>query len=135
MNISSRQFKEKITVSVEITNSGNLPGREVVQLYLSAPDIITEKPERELKGFAKTDLLQPGESQTIVFEITPRTLASFSTPQSAWVAESGTYDVRIGASTRDIRVEGIFELQDDIIVEKVNKTLSPSKMVNEISIR
>jgi len=135
LNISSRQFKEKITVSVEITNSGNLPGREVVQLYLSAPDIITEKPERELKGFAKTDLLQPGESQTIVFEITPRTLASFSTPQSAWVAESGTYDVRIGASTRDIRVEGIFELQDDIIVEKVNKTLSPSKMVNEISIR
>lgn len=135
LNLSSKQFKDKITVSVDITNSGYIAGREVVQLYLSAPDIMTEKPERELKGFAKTGLLKPGETQTIIFDITPRMLASFSTPQSSWVAESGTYDVRIGASTRDIRVENTFELEGDIVVEKVNKALSPSAMVNEISIR
>mgnify|MGYP002065324921 FL=1 len=81
-----------------------------------------DKPEQELKGFAKTRLLQPGESQSIAFELDGRALASFDAARAAWVAEPGTYTVRIGASSRDIRAEATFMVEEEVIVETVTKT-------------
>jgi len=63
LKLSSNTFEGKLTVSVMVKNSGKVAGKEVVQLYLSAPDAEVEKPTEELKGFAKTNLLQPDESQ------------------------------------------------------------------------
>ncbi|MBN1157744.1 MAG: glycoside hydrolase family 3 protein [Bacteroidales bacterium] len=135
LTVSSGSFKDRITVTVDITNSGNVGGKEVVQLYISAPDFRLEKPDQELKGFAKTRLLQPGESQTVTFEITARSLASFNTAESAWIAEYGTYEIRIGSSCLDIRQYAAFDLEEDILVETVNKALTPVRNFMELSVR
>jgi beta-glucosidase len=107
-------------------------GKEVVQLYLSAPAAKLDKPAIELKGFAKTRLLQPGESQTLIFEIDPGDLASYDPQQEAWVAESGSYTVSIGASSKDIRQTGKFTLAKDLVVEKDEKALTPQVSIGEL---
>lgn len=135
LNLSSDVFEDMITVTVDVTNTGDVAGKEVVQLYISAPDFQLEKPDQELKGFAKTKLLQPGETQTITFEISPRNLASFDTAESSWVAETGTYEVRIGASSLDIRQYASFELNEELMVKEVNKALAPVQDFEELSIR
>ena len=94
-------------------NAGGAPGREVVQLYLSAPGRTIPKPALELRGFAKTKTLKPGESETLSFTLTARDLASFDEPASSWRAEAGTYTVKIGASSEDIRQTATFALAAD----------------------
>lgn len=130
LELSNDQFEETITASVSIKNVGEVAGREVVQLYLSAPDQSMEKPAMELKGFAKTRMLQPGERQTLNIELNAKDLASFDTAQSAWVAEGGTYLVRVGASSADIRQEATFTAEE-MIVEKVHKVLVPEKQKSQ----
>ena len=103
LKLSSTDFKDKIYASVTITNAGKTPGREVVQLYVSAPHGSLPKPESELRAFAKTRLLKPGTSQTLDFELTAMDLASFDTESASWVAAAGKYTVRVGASSTDIR--------------------------------
>jgi beta-glucosidase len=103
-----------------------------VQLYLSAPARKLDKPDLELKGFAKTRLLQPGESQTLQFEIHARNLASFDPASFSWVAEAGKYTVKIGASSRDIRQTASFDLDGELIVKKESKAFVPKVAVNEL---
>jgi len=115
-----------------VTNSGKVGGREVVQLYISAPAKKLSKPVMELKGFAKTRLLQPGESQTLSFEIGLRNLSSFDPASSSWVAEAGNYHVKIGSSSRDIRQTAAFELESEQIVKKESAALAPKVDINEL---
>ncbi|PRX27189.1 beta-glucosidase [Orenia metallireducens] len=126
LKLNSNIFKDKIRVTVDITNTGKVAGKEVVELYLNAPANKLDKPIQELKGFAKTKLLQPAETQTISFEIDARTLASFDENKSAWLAEAGKYELRVGASSRDIRRRAFFKLKKDLIVEEVNDLLEPT---------
>ncbi len=114
LSLSSHNFKDKIKVEVKVTNVGAIPGREVVQLYLTAPPGGLKKPERELRGFAKSSLLQPGESQTMYFELTSRDLASFSMSDNLWVATAGKYRISIGASSEDIRVSKTFDIKESV---------------------
>lgn len=94
----------KYIVSVNIRNSGKHAGKEIVQLYAAAPDSeMHNKPEKELRAFAKTGELQPGESQTVKLVFNAADLASFDEEASAWVVDPGTYQLLIGASSRDIR--------------------------------
>lgn len=94
------------TVSVEVKNTGKAAGKEVVQLYVSAPDAAkADKPEKELKAFAKTGELKPGESAVVTLRVNAADLASYDEAASAWVAAKGNYKFRIGASSRDIRAE------------------------------
>jgi beta-glucosidase len=130
--LSSGKFADKITVSVDVKNSGQVAGREVVQLYLSAPAGKLDKPAMELRGFAKTRLLQPGESQTVTFEISPRNLASFDPAVSSWIADAGKYGIKIGASSRDIRQTASFELDREMTVKKVSVALKPKVSINEL---
>ena len=92
------------TVRVDVTNTGKVPGREVVQLYVSAPDAAkANKPEKELKAFAKTAELQPGETVNVVLSVNARDLASYEEATSSWAIAGGEYKFLVGASSRDIK--------------------------------
>ena len=91
-------------ISVAVKNTGKYEGKEVVEVYISAPDNkAANKPVKELKAFAKTKLLKPGESQTLTLSITAPELASFDEAASAWVVAEGEYQFLIGASSQDIK--------------------------------
>ncbi len=132
LKLSSTKFNSKITVTVDVKNTGNFEGKEIVQLYLSAPVNKLDKPAMELKGFIKTKLLKPGEVQTLSFDITKMDLASFDPKVSAWVADTGTYTVKIGASSKDIRQTASFKLGNDISVKKESVALIPKEIINEL---
>ncbi|WP_082603412.1 beta-glucosidase [Flavobacterium sp. Root901] len=122
IKLSSPVFKDKLTVSVTVKNTGKTSGKEVVQLYLAAPSKSIDKPKEELKAFSKTKELKPGESQTLTLTLSPKDLASFLESKSAWIAEEGEYKVLIGASSLDIKQTASFSVSKEIIVEKVKKT-------------
>ncbi|RLD76139.1 MAG: beta-glucosidase, partial [Bacteroidetes bacterium] len=133
LKLSSTSFSSKMKVTVTVKNIGKVAGKEVAQLYLSAPINKIEKPVQELKGFAKTKLLKPGESQQLSFELDERSLASFWSGISAWIADKGDYEVRIGASSKDIKLKASFNLQKEIVVEEVHDVLYPNFMMKELS--
>ncbi|MBP5572730.1 MAG: glycoside hydrolase family 3 C-terminal domain-containing protein [Bacteroidales bacterium] len=95
--------KDGFTASITVTNMGKRTGREVVELYVVAPQGGLEKPARELKAFAKTKPLAPGESETLTFQVSAYDLASFNETAAAWETAAGTYQVQFGASVTDIR--------------------------------
>jgi beta-glucosidase len=132
LKLNTSNFKDKIIATVTITNTGKVSGKEVAQLYLSAPVKTIDKPIEELKGFAKTKLLKPGESQTLAFQLNARDLASYNTNLSSWIADGGTYTVKIGASSRYIKLTKQFSLNNDMVVEKAHKALTPQIVINEL---
>lgn len=103
------------TVTFEIKNTGNQVGKEVAQLYVSAPGQDMPKPAQELKAFAKTRLLEPGESERVTLTVNADDLASFSEDESAWVRENGIYEFHLGASSRDIRLKENVEVIGKIV--------------------
>lgn len=94
---------EYLNISFNVRNNGCVAGKEIVELYVSAPGKDMDKPAQELKAFAKTNCLQPSESQTVSLSINIRDLASYSEATAEWVVEPGLYTLSIGASSRDIR--------------------------------
>ncbi len=132
LKVASPDFKGKQTVTVTVKNIGSIAGREVVQLYVSAPASKIDKPKSELKGFDKTRLLNPGESETITMALNARDLSSFNTAASAWIADAGKYDVLIGASSADIKLTGSFNMKKAIVTEKVNNVLAPHVAIKEL---
>lgn len=130
--LSSDKFRNRLTVSIDVKNTGEVAGREVVQLYLSAPSGGLDKPSSELKGFGKTRALAPGEVQTLTFDLTPRSLASFDPSLSAWMAAAGEYTVKAGASSRDIRQSSTFSLAKSIKVKEESRVLIPTETINEL---
>jgi beta-glucosidase len=122
LKLSGSTFEGTLSASVTVKNTGRAAGREVVQLYLSAPGKSAPKPALELKGFAKTKTLAPGESEVVTLTLGPRELASFDTAKSGWIAEAGTYTVKIGASSEDIRQTATFTKAGE---EKVASVAGP----------
>ena len=117
-----------IKVSVTITNTGNHVGKEVVQVYVTAPKGAVDKPAQELKAFAKTRELKPGEKETLTMEIKKSDLASFNTRQSAWVVDSGLYTFKVGASSRDIK--GVAKAKIKGQKQSVHNVLKPQEHLN-----
>ena len=99
-----------ITVSVDITNSGDCEGKEVVQLYISDLKSSLPRPVKELKGFRKVSL-SPGESTTVTFTISKEDLSFFDPDRHEWVAEPGKFKALIGSASDDIRTEVSFVLE------------------------
>jgi beta-glucosidase len=137
MRLDSDKFRDQITVALEITNSGKLAGKEAVQLYLAAPAGTMNKPVKELVAFAKARLLEPGESQTLSFKLSPMDLCSFDPASSSWIAEPGVYRVMAGASSLDIRQQADFTLEKAIHAGKVSKSLVPLQelKLDEVNLR
>jgi beta-glucosidase len=132
LKLSATNFAEKMTATVTVTNTGKTEGKEVVQLYLSSPSINTDKPSSELKSFAKTKLLQPGESQTLTLAINTKDLASFITDKNAWIAEAGSYKVTIGTSSLNNKQVAQFYLDKELVVEKTNSSFATDTKFSDL---
>lgn len=122
-----------VVVTATVTNIGSIPGKEVVQLYYSAPQGKLGKPSRELGGFVKTRLLQPGESQRISIALLAEDMASYDdlgkVKKAAWVLEKGEYHFYLGTSVRDVcELDYVFELKQNEIVEQVKNRLVPTSL-------
>ena len=127
---------DSMTVTATVTNTGRVAGREVAELYVSAPRGAQpgglDKPERELKGYAKTGLLQPGASETLTFRLGAADLASFDPAQAAWVADAGTYTVRVGGASDAEGARATFQLPRRLVVEQSRHLLAPRAPVAEL---
>ena len=122
------------TATITVKNTGSVAGKESVQLYVAAPAGGLEKPAFELKGFAKTKELAPGESQTLTINVCKYTLASFNEAASAWETAAGTYKVMFGANAADIRGTAEYKLKKAENWQ-VNNVLAPAQPVNELTLQ
>jgi beta-glucosidase len=132
IKVSALVLNKKLTVSVDVTNTGAVAGKEVVQLYITAPSGKLDKPVVELKGFAKTNLLAPGKTEKIMFTLNEYDLASYNTAETAWIADAGKYTIKIGTSSTNIKQTATFILQKNVVTEKCNKVLVPQVSINEL---
>ena len=96
-------------VSLKLRNQGKRAGAEVVELYVHDGHSSVDRPVKELKGFRRVELA-PGKSATVNFKLDKNSLSYYSTQKKDWIAEPGTFDVLVGASSADIRLKGSFEL-------------------------
>ena len=118
-------------VSVTIKNAGDHEGKEVVELYIAAPDSkAANKPAKELKAYAKTKNLKPGESETLKLCVSAADLASFDEAASAWVVAEGEYQFLIGASSQDIKVSMPAAVKAQ--TTKVNDVMKPLVQINRL---
>lgn len=119
------------TVAVDVQNTGKSAGKEVVQLYVAAPDAAgCNRPEKELKAFAKTAELKPGEKTTVTMKVNAADLAWFDETSSSWVVDAGTYHFLIGASSRDVKAT--LEVEVAASSQQVNDILKPQEAIQEL---
>ncbi len=122
-----------IRVSVEVCNTGEVPGKEVVQVYYSSPQGKLGKPARELAAFRKTRMLVPGEIQRVILCFRVEDMASFDDlgkiKKAAYVLEKGRYHFYIGTSVREVmEADYVMDLNEDIIAEQLSSRLSPVRL-------
>ena len=127
------QSEDTIHVSVEVTNTGDVAGKEVVQLYYSAPQGKLGKPAKELGAYRKTKLLQPGETQTVELSMPVVQMASYDdlgkVCMSAYVLEPGIYKFYVGTSVRDVvETAYTYEVTDVIVTMQLTKQGAPHKL-------
>jgi beta-glucosidase len=113
LKLSSAQLDAngQITASLDVKNTGKRAGDEIVELYLHELHPVIDRPVRELKGFVKVSL-NPGETKTVQFHLSPRDLCYYDVDGRQWKADSGQYEIQIGASSRDIRLTAPFQLSE-----------------------
>ena len=121
---------ETVRLAVRVTNTGSAAGREVVQVYVSAPEGRLTKPYQELKGYAKTGLLQPGQSENVQILIPTESLSSFDEASCTWVCEPGEYVFRIGRSSRDTQADVVLRLDREAALRRVFDVLRPDRPLN-----
>ena len=127
-NLKASAKGNKVNVDVTVTNTGKTAGKQVAQIYVSAPKGNIQKPKRELKGFGKTRLLKPGESQTLHMVIDRRDLTSFDEANSQWLGEAGDYAVEVGDNIEDITSSVKVRLSE--YTEKVHDVMKPDAQLN-----
>jgi beta-glucosidase len=111
LNLSSKRIpgNGQVTVRVDIQNSGNRAGDEVVQLYVHDVEASVKRPKKELRGFERVSL-RPGEKKSVSFVLPAEKLAFWDVNKKAFVVEAGAFEVLIGSSSDDIRAKGRFEV-------------------------
>ena len=117
--------KDGLTASITITNTGKRAGKEVVELYVSAPAGGLDKPARELKAFAKTRELQPNQSETLTMNLSLYDLASYNEATQAWETAPGKYTIGFGANVEDIRATAPYTLSKQHTV-KCHNVMKPN---------
>lgn len=119
----------KYTATVTVTNSGNKAGKEVVELYVASPACSAGRPAQELVAYAKTSLLNPGESETLTLVFDRSQLGWYDEARTAWILEKGDYELRFGASSRDIRCKVPFRVRRGKTLEKTHASLLPQREI------
>ena len=116
LRVDKKKFKDTdtVTVTVDVTNTGKMAGKEVVQLYVADKESAVIRPEKELRDFAKVELM-PGETKTVSFTLGKRAFAYYNTTIHDWHVETGEFAIQIGRSSRDI------VLQETVTVESTVK--------------
>lgn len=116
LRVDKKKFKDTdtVTVTVDVTNTGKMAGKEVVQLYVADKESTVIRPEKELRDFAKVELM-PGETKTVSFTLGKRAFAYYNTTIHDWHVETGEFAIQIGRSSRDI------VLQETVTVESTVK--------------
>ena len=130
-NTAMWETAEEIFAEVQITNTGDAAGKEVIQLYFEAPQGILKKPARQLAAFAKTRLLLPGETQLVRLSFAKADMASYDDlgkiQKSAYILEKGTYKFFIGTSVRNTEEEiQTMELSENVITRQLTARMVPS---------
>lgn len=124
----------EISLRINIKNTGDTySGREVVQIYYSAPQGKLNKPYQGLAAFAKSKLLAPGEEENMTIAFKTSSMASYTEEESSWVLEAGDYIIRVGNSSRNTRVAAVINLDKKAVVEKLKKLFYHSENIEEIS--
>lgn len=131
--ISAAEDRGTVTVKVQVVNTGNREGKEVIQIYGSAPAGKLGKPARSLLAFQKTRLLQPGEMQLLKISFAVASMASFDdlgkVQKSAYVLEQGAYHFYVGNSVRNAQpLDFVWELSRDRIVEQLTSEIAPTSL-------
>ena len=126
LRLSKKAVKqgEELTVSFQIKNTGKVDGAEIAQVYVAAPDSVIFKAPKELRGFAKV-FLKAGEQKTVTVTLTERAFAYYNVNIHEWHVESGAYQILVGASSRDIRLDGTVDVESanpDAIVPDYRQT-------------
>ena len=125
--------EKQVKVEVEVTNIGDkYSGKEVVQVYYSAPDGIMEKPTQELAGFAKTRLLAPGEKDVVTITFATTDMASFDAYDAAWVMEEGEYTIRVGNSSRNTEAVAVIDLDEQVTTLQLKRLMRDTIAVREL---
>ena len=122
---SVKADKDKVTVQVKVKNTGSVSGKEVAEVYFSAPDGELDKPYQELAGYAKTDELAPGESQILTISFDTKEMGSYDTDKAAYVMEDGDYIIRVGNSSRNTHVAAKLNVAEDTITEQYSNLMVP----------
>ena len=123
----------EITIPVIVKNTGKTAGKQVVQLYVAPPQGNLPKPNKELKAFAKTKLLAPGESETLTLQVSRDQLASFYPEQDAWVLDKGIYTFEVATNINNVVLSGTLNVPQREITEKVKANLEPESPLVELS--
>ncbi|GAA2343856.1 glycoside hydrolase family 3 C-terminal domain-containing protein [Streptomyces kunmingensis] len=125
---------KRVTVRAEVTNTGRRhSGREVVQVYVSAPQSGADKAYQQLTGYVKTDDLAPGASQSVTIGFDTSSLASYSESRAAWVLDAGDYVVRVGDSSRSTHVAAQLSLAETVVTERNHNELDDQKPSRELT--
>lgn len=108
---------DTLTVQLDVTNTGRLPGKEIVELYVGNAPVGVPRPVKELRGFTKV-FCTPGQTQTVTFTLNKRSFAYYHVGMHDWYAESGTYEILAGASSRDIRLRATVRMEATQVIPK-----------------
>ena len=128
-NLNITEANGIYTIKVDVKNTGSKAGRNVVELFVAAPNSKKlNKPEKELRNYAKTKLLQPGESETITMKVSTEDLASFNEQASAWKTDAGVYTFMICSSANDVEAQTTAKVK--AWTKKVHNVLKPNVKLN-----
>ena len=121
-----------LSVSVAVKNSGKYAGKEVVELYVGAPETEMEMPKKELRGFEKTDLLMPGEEETVTICVPLSNLSSYSERHGGYILSEGDYTVYAGDSVENTEAVAVLRIRKTVLVRRVDSVLPLQRVLPEI---
>ena len=121
--LSVTQEGNDIKIWVKVINTGNYPGKEVIQVYFSAPEGPVDRPYQELAGFAKSDLIFPGDSMNVEVSFPIDNFACFDDRYPARVIPDGDYIIRVGTSSRETKIEAVLNIPEFVVQEKYDRIL------------
>ena len=121
--LSVTQEGNDVSIWVKVFNTGSFPGKEVVQVYFSAPEGPVDRPYQELAGYAKTDIINPGESRNVEVTFPIDNFACFDDRYPARVIPDGDYIIRVGTSSRETSIEAVLNIPEFVVQEKYDRIL------------